>query len=74
MAALARIHEPARQGSQFIVATHSPILAAVPRARILEIGDDGRLRTVEHDDALPVVTTRAFLADPARHVRELLKP
>ncbi|ODU05344.1 MAG: ABC transporter ATP-binding protein [Pseudonocardia sp. SCN 72-86] len=74
MAALARIHELARQGSQFIVATHSPILLAVPRARILEIGDDGGLHTVEYDDALPVVTMRAFLADPARRVRDLLRP
>ncbi|GEL24611.1 hypothetical protein PSU4_35650 [Pseudonocardia sulfidoxydans NBRC 16205] len=74
MAALARIHELARQGSQFIVATHSPILLAVPRARILEIGDDGRLHTVSYDDALPVVTMRAFLADPGHRVRDLLRP
>lgn len=74
MAALARIHELARQGSQFVVATHSPILLAVPRARILEIGADGRLHTVDYDDALPVVTMRAFLADPGRRVRDLLRP
>ena len=33
---------------------------------------DGALRTVEYDDALPVRTTRAFLADPGRTVRTLL--
>lgn len=69
LAALARIDELARHGSQFIIATHSPILLAVPRARILEIGDDGGLRTVDYDDALPVRTTRAFLADPGATVR-----
>jgi predicted ATPase len=72
LAALARIHELARRGSQFLVATHSPILLAVPRSRILEIGDDGALRTVDYDDALPVRTTRAFLAAPGRTVRTLL--
>ncbi|MFB9385879.1 AAA family ATPase [Pseudonocardia petroleophila] len=66
--ALRRIDELVRGGSQFLVATHSPVLLAVPGARILEIGDDGSLTPVRYDDALPVRTTRAFLADPGRHV------
>ncbi|MBW0119146.1 AAA family ATPase, partial [Pseudonocardia abyssalis] len=66
--ALRRIDELARGGSQFLIATHSPVLLAVPGARILEIGDDGSLTPVRYDDALPVRATRAFLADPGRHV------
>ncbi|MCE0768053.1 AAA family ATPase [Pseudonocardia kujensis] len=72
LAALARIQDLTVQGSQFLVATHSPILLALPGARILEIGDDGGLRTVSYDDALPVRTTRDFLADPDRTLRHLL--
>ena len=72
MAALARIHHLARTGAQFVVATHSPILLAVPDARILEIGDDGSWRSVTYEEAMPVALTRAFLADPARSLTELL--
>ncbi|MDL5158061.1 AAA family ATPase [Actinomycetospora termitidis] len=73
MAVLARVHELARAGAQFVIATHSPILLAVPDARILEIGDDGSWHAVAYDEAMPVVLTRGFLADPARHVAELLE-
>ncbi|WP_345378253.1 AAA family ATPase [Pseudonocardia yuanmonensis] len=72
LAALARIQELTVQGSQFLIATHSPILLALPGARILEIGDDGGLHTVAYDDALPVRATRDFLADPDRILRHLL--
>ena len=73
MAALTRIHDLVQQGSQFLVATHSPVLLAVPGARILEITDDGVLTPVSYDDALPVRSTRRFLADPAAAVRALLR-
>jgi predicted ATPase len=73
LAALARIHHLARTGAQFVVATHSPILLAVPGARILELGDDGVPRAVTFDEAMPVALTRTFLADPARMVAELLE-
>jgi predicted ATPase len=71
LAALTRIPDLVRQGSQFVIATHSPILLAVPDARILQIEDDGALTPTPYD-ARPVRTTRRFLADPARAVRDLL--
>jgi predicted ATPase len=73
MAALTRIHDLVQQDSQFLIATHSPVLLAVPGARILEITDDGALEPVSYDDALPVRSTRRFLADPAAAVRALLR-
>jgi predicted ATPase len=73
MAALARIHELARAGAQFVVATHSPILLAVPDARILELADDGTWSAVDYDDAMPVTLTRSFLADPRRSLAALLE-
>jgi predicted ATPase len=72
LALLARIHDLADAGSQFIVATHSPILLAVPGARILAIGDGGTIDPVDYDDAPPVVLTRSFLADPRRYLHHLL--
>ena len=36
MAALVRIHDLVREGAQFIIATHSPILMAYPDATILD--------------------------------------
>ena len=72
MAAIARIHDLVGQQCQFLIATHSPILLAVPDARILQIADDGTLEPVAYDDALPVRATRRFLADPGRAVRDLI--
>jgi predicted ATPase len=72
LALVARIHELIGQGSQFIVATHSPILLAVPGARILQIDDSGGIRRVDYDDAEPVSLTRAFLTEPDQFLRHLL--
>lgn len=57
------IHERARGGSQFIIATHSPILMGVPEAAIYELSDAGTRRQ-SYDD-LPVVSLwRRFLTAP----------
>jgi predicted ATPase len=71
MAVLARMAELSRQNCQLIVATHSPILLALPGATILEIHDDGDLAAVAFDDAMPVRLTKDFLADPERYLRHL---
>lgn len=72
LAALTRIHDLAAAGAQFVVATHSPILLALPGATIVEIGADGRLTRIAYDDAGPVVMTRDFLAAPGRYLRHLI--
>lgn len=41
LAFLARMHELIQQGSQFIIATHSPIILSYPRAKIIQITEDG---------------------------------
>ncbi|MGQ0837085.1 AAA family ATPase [Actinokineospora sp.] len=71
LALLARIGDLVEQRSQFVVATHSPILLAAPGARILEIDSDGAIDKVDFDEAEPVVLTRGFLADPSRFLRHL---
>ncbi|GAA0926765.1 AAA family ATPase [Virgisporangium ochraceum] len=72
LALVAVIHDLVRAGSQFVVATHSPVLLAVPGATILRIGADGTITPVTFDEADPVALTRSFLADPQRFLRHLL--
>ena len=60
MAALARLHELVRLGSQFIIATHSPILMAYPNATILQLGEEG-IRPVSYTDTEYYAVTREFL-------------
>ncbi|WP_089302980.1 AAA family ATPase [Haloechinothrix alba] len=72
MALLARLADLAAQGSQILVATHSPILLALPGARIIEIDEDGTAEAVDYDQALPVRLTRDFLTAPEKYLRHLL--
>lgn len=71
LALVARIWELVGQGSQFVVATHSPILLAVPGARILQLDAEGTFAPVSYDEAEPVTLTRGFLAEPARFLHHL---
>lgn len=71
LTALRRIHELVEQGSQFVIATHSPILLAYPDALIYTCGPSG-LEPTEYDDAEPVSLTRGFLRSPDRFLRPLL--
>jgi len=70
LALLRRMHELVVEDSQFVVATHSPILLGYPDASILELGDDG-IRTISFDEAPQVELTRAFLDDRDRFLRHL---
>jgi predicted ATPase len=75
LALLARMHvllERAPQ-TQFIIATHSPIVLAYPDAQIFSF-DRGAIRPVAYTDTDAYIITRRFLADPARAVTELLQP
>jgi predicted ATPase len=60
-----------RQGCRFVIATHSPILMALPDATIL-LAEDGRLRPAAWNDLDHVRVTRAFLNNPAAMLRRLL--
>lgn len=66
---LAIIKDLAEQGCQFIIATHSPILMALPGATLLNFELD--IRPVAWEDAEHVALTRAFLNDPESFLRRL---
>jgi len=68
---LIRMHELVLQGSQFIVATHAPIVLAYPGARIYQLDDHG-ISPVRYDQTEQVSLTRDFLNDRERFLRRLL--
>lgn len=70
LAVLSRIHDLAEDGSQFIIATHSPILMAYPNAWIYTCSPDGVAR-IDYQDTEHFRVTRDFLANPERMLRVL---
>ena len=58
--ALSRVHELVLQDSQFVIATHSPILMAYPDALILHCGPTG-LQPIRYEDTEHFRITRDFL-------------
>ena len=71
LALLALLAERVAQGCQFVIATHSPILMALPGAAIL-LAEAGTLRPAAWDALDHVRVTRAFLNDPESVLRKLL--
>jgi len=70
LALLAILRERVAQDCQFVVATHSPILMALPGAQILLI-EEGTITPVDYADVEHVRITRAFLDDPWSFLRHL---
>lgn len=67
---LARIHELVRQGSQFIISTHSPILMAYPDAVIYQLDGSG-IEEVALEETEPFRVTRQFLNNRSPMLEEL---
>lgn len=67
---LRRIHQLVTEHSQFIIATHSPLLLAYPQATIYNCDATG-LERVAYDDTTPVRLTRNFLDARERFLAEL---
>jgi predicted ATPase len=71
MALLVQIHELAKADSQFIIATHSPILMAYPGAEVYELSEDG-IRSVDYHETEHYQLTRRFLENPEKMLHYLL--
>jgi predicted ATPase len=71
LAALSRIHDLVLDDSQFIIATHSPILMSYPDAFIYHCSGSGVSR-VEYEQTEHYQVMRDFLSDPERMLRVLL--
>ncbi|MCW2866358.1 MAG: vitamin B12-transporter ATPase [Marmoricola sp.] len=71
VALVATLHDLTASGAQVLCATHSPLLAALPGAHLLEVGPWG-LREAEWADLELVGHWRAYLDDPMRYLRHVL--
>lgn len=68
---IARLHELVEEGCQFIIATHSPILMAYPKAKIYEITDG--YKEVSYKETEHFQVTKAFLDAPERMLKILME-
>lgn len=67
---LTRMHQLIAQGSQFIIATHSPILMAYPDALLYQLDENG-LRVIDYEDTEHYRLTRDFLNSRERYFKHL---
>lgn len=67
---LAEMNALVKYDAQFVIATHSPVLTALPDARIYEFTDNG-ITEATWDDLDLVRNMRAFVADPHAFFRHL---
>ncbi len=71
LAALHAIHQLVESHSQFVIATHSPILLSYPHARIIQFSAAG-LSEVAFEDTEHFEITRDFLNNYPRRLQQLL--
>ena len=71
LAVLSRIHDLVLDDSQFVIATHSPILMAYPDAWIYHCSNEGMVR-IAYENTDHYKVTRDFLSSPARMLKVLL--
>jgi len=68
----ALLYDLAAGGSQVVVATHSPVVAAIPAAHLLELGPWG-MRPSAWEDLSLVIAWRQFMRDPRSYFRHLFE-
>ena len=71
LAALSAIHQLVQNESQFIIATHSPILLSYPNARILQFDGLG-ISEVQFEDTEHFAVTKDFLNHCPKRLEQLL--
>jgi predicted ATPase len=71
MSMLTRIHDLVKENSQFIIATHSPIIMAYPNAKIFEFTEEGIIEnTLEETNHYRIM--KQFFDDKNRMLHHLL--
>lgn len=71
MSMLTRMHELVGEGSQFIIATHSPIIMAYPNARIYQINEG--FEQVNYEDTEHYQVMHSFLNNTQKMLNILLE-
>lgn len=72
MAMISRMHDLVNANSQFIIATHSPIILSYPYAQIYQLEKSG-LNSIEYEETEHYQVTRNFLNTPERMLKILLE-
>jgi predicted ATPase len=70
LALIAVLQQMVAQEAQFIIATHSPIIMALPGAAILQF-DGAQIQCASYDELEHVRLTRDFLNNPEAYLRHL---
>lgn len=68
---LMEIYRCAKSGSQFIIATHSPILLGIPNAEILNF-DNGAIHRCEYEETDSYQVTEMFINNRRQLLKQLL--
>ncbi len=69
---LTRIHELVNQQSQFVIATHSPIIMAYPDSKIIELTDEG-INEVSLEETNHYSIMKQFFTDKERLLHHLFQ-
>ncbi len=72
LTSLSLIHQLVRQDSQFIIATHSPIIMAYPNARIYEFSSEG-IKEIKYEETDHYQISKSFLDNPSRSLKLLME-
>jgi len=72
LAALSAIHQLVEDHSQFVIATHSPILLSYPNAKIIQFDRSG-LTEIAFEDTEHFAVTRDFLNNYPRRLEQLFQ-
>jgi len=70
LAVLCRMKQLVEDASQFIIATHSPILLAFPSATILQV-DEAGIKKVNYRETEHYTVTKSFLDNPDKMLAQL---
>ncbi len=72
LSAIALMASLVKKESQFIIATHSPILMAYPNAKLVQLGENG-LEEVKLEDTEHYQITKSFLDNPDLYLGPLME-
>ncbi len=71
LAAMVKLYELAQSGSQFLIATHSPILSRLPNARIYEFSD--QIKQVNYQETQSYRITQLLMEQPEQLLHHLFR-
>lgn len=69
---LIKIYELSKEGTQFIIASHSPILLGIPNAKILNF-DNNKIAPIKYKDTESYKITELFINNRAGLLNKMLK-